>query len=280
MKQHTLKHTHIFTGTGLHTGRPVMMAITPAPENTGIRFCRTDLKSSPEIPALAGFVGKTRRSTSIASGKAQAVTIEHLLAALRCFAVDNALIMIDSAEVPILDGSARPYADVLLADGLAEQSADRRFLTVTRPFVYEDAHSSSRISIEPFDGFEVDLTIDFPSKVIGRQTARFDASTDFAREIAPCRTFCFYKEIALLKMVGLIKGGSLDNALVVDDSRGGFVGSPRLYYPNEPARHKLLDLLGDFSLAGMPLRGKVTAYKPGHKVNTTFIRQLINEYSK
>lgn len=280
MKQHTLKHNHVFFGTGLHTGRPVMMVLQPAPADFGIRFCRTDLRHNPEVPARAAFVGKTRRSTSLKCGGARVVTPEHLLSTLSCMGVDNARILIDAPEVPILDGSASQYAAAIAEDGLEEQDREREFLVVDRTFTCEDPKSGSRIVIEPFDGFQVELTIDFKSKVIGRQTVRYDSSVDFAREIAPCRTFCFYNEVRLLRLTGLIKGGSLDNALVVDDARGGFVGDPRLYFPDEPARHKLLDLLGDFSLAGRPVRARVTAYKPGHAINTKAIKQLTAAYTK
>lgn len=280
MKQHTLKHTHVFTGTGLHTGRPVMMAVQPAPADTGIRFIRTDIRRNPEIPAMARFVGKTRRSTSLKIGRARVVTPEHLLSTLSCMGIDNALILLDAPEVPILDGSASRYAEAFAADGLVEQDRERDFLVVDRTFVCEDPDSGSRIVIEPYDGFQVELTIDFKSKVIGRQTVRYDPSVDFAHEIAPCRTFCFYNEVRLLRFTGLIKGGSLDNALVVDDARGGFVGDPKLLFPDEPARHKLLDLLGDFSLAGRPVRARVTAYKPGHSINTKAIKQLTAAYTK
>ena len=276
MKQHTLNSTYTFEGRGLHTGRLVTMHLLPAPDDYGIVFQRTDLGSDVYVHAKVENVVQTRRSTTLGDRGVKIVTPEHLLSAFYGLGVDNALVQLDSAEVPILDGSARPYVDAVSEHGLMEQRSDRRYLEVAKPFVYEDSKSGSRISFEPFDGFEVDLTIDFKSKVIGKQTARYDISTDYATEIAPCRTFCFYREIMFLRLLGLIKGGSLENALVVDEPRG-YVGNPELKFENEAARHKLLDLLGDLSLAGRPIKGRIIAYKPGHKANTNALKQFISE---
>ena len=274
MKQHTLLSTYTFTGKGLHTGKSVTMHLLPAPEDYGIVFQRMDLGSDVLVHARVENVIQTRRSTTLAERGVKIVTAEHLLSALSALGVDNVLIQIDSAEVPILDGSARAYADAIRQHGLMVQHADRCPIVVERPFVWEDAHSGSRISFEPAEEFSVDVTIDFKSKVIGRQQAHLDAAVDYAAEIAPCRTFCFRKEVMMLRLMGLIKGGSLDNALVVDEPRG-YLGDPVLLFPDEPARHKLLDLLGDLALAGRPIQGHVTAYKPGHKVNTTALKQFL-----
>ena len=274
MRQHTLNAPCVFTGKGLHSGKAVTMRVLPAEVGTGIRFCRTDLGSAAVLPAFVGYVGQTRRSTSLSHGGVKVVTPEHLLSALYGMGVDNALVELDAAEVPILDGSAKPYAEAFLACGLAVQDAERDVLKVEQTFVYEDARSDSRIVIEPSDAPEFEVTIDFRSEVVGIQHARFSADSDYVRDIAPCRTFCFYQEIELLLKLGLIKGGSLDNALVVDEPRG-YLGGKTPYFDNELARHKLLDLLGDFSLAGKPLCGKVTAYKPGHKVNTQALKHFL-----
>ena len=274
MKQHTLLSTYTFSGKGLHTGKAVTMNLLPAPEDYGIVFQRKDLGSDVMVHARVENVIQTRRSTTLAERGVKIVTAEHLLSALTALGVDNALVQIDAAEVPILDGSARAYTEAIRKHGLMVQHADRRPIVVERPFVWEDARSGSRISFEPADAFSVDVTIDFKSKVIGRQQARFDASMDYAVEIAPCRTFCFRKEVLMLRLMGLIKGGSLDNALVVDEPRG-FLGDPVLQFPNEPARHKLLDLMGDLSLAGRPIQGHITAYKPGHKANTTALKEFL-----
>ena len=274
MKQHTLNSTYSFSGKGLHTGKPVTMQLLPAPPDYGIVFQRTDLGSGVEVHARVENVIQTRRCTTLSERGVKIMTAEHLLSALYALGVDNALVQIDAAEVPILDGSARPYVEAFQEHGLMEQPADRRPIVVERPFVYENPKSGSRIAFEPADEFAVDVTIDFKSKVIGVQHAHFDPSVDYAREIAPCRTFCFRKEILMLRLLGLIKGGSLENALVVDEPRG-FLGDPVLQFPDEPARHKLLDLLGDLALAGRPIQGRVTAYKPGHKTNANALKQLL-----
>ena len=276
MKQHTLKTACSFRGRGLHTGRPVTLEVLPAPAGHGIVFQRTDLRGEPCVPARIGRVGRTRRRTSLVAGRVRIQTPEHLLSALYALGVDNALVRLDAAEVPILDGSARPYADAFLATGLEAQDAERIPIVVAKPFVFADTRSGSVIRFDPADDFSVEVTIDFPSKVIGVQRARFDAATDYAGQVAPARTFCFKKEVRMLRLTGLIRGGSLDNALVVDEPRG-FVGDPVLYFDNEPARHKLLDLLGDLSLAGRPIRGKISAYKPGHRINTRALHQFLAE---
>ena len=277
MKQHTLKKSYTFRGRGLHTGKPVEMRLLPAPENQGIVFRRTDLPSAPSVAATIDHVGRTHRSTTLAVDGVRILTPEHLLSALYGLGVDNATVCLDAPEVPALDGCARIYADTLLTDGLAEQPADRQEIVVRTPFHYEDPRSGSRINFEPFDGFEIDVTVDFRARAIGVQQARWDAASDYARDIAPCRTFCFLREVLPLRLAGLIRGGTLDNALVV--SGRGFVGSPTLHFDNEPARHKLLDLLGDLSLAGRPIRGCITAYKPGHLANTQALRQFLSAHT-
>ena len=274
MRQHTLNSTYSFSGRGLHTGKPVTVQLLPAPQDYGIVFQRTDLGSGVEVHARVENVIQTRRCTTLSERGVKIMTAEHLLSAFYALGVDNALVQIDAAEVPILDGSARPYVEAIREHGLMEQPADRRPFIVERPYVYEDPKSGSRIAFEPADRFSVDVTIDFKSKVIGVQHAHFDDPAAYDREIAPCRTFCFRKEVLMLRLFGLIKGGSLDNALVVDEPRG-FVGDPVLQFPDEPARHKLLDLLGDLALTGRPIQGRVTAYKPGHKANTNALKQLL-----
>lgn len=274
MRQHTLNSTYTFSGKGLHTGKPVTMQLLPAPQDYGIVFQRTDLGSGVEVHARVENVIQTRRCTTLAERGVKIQTAEHLLSALYALGVDNALVQVDAAEVPILDGSALPYVEAIREHGLMEQPADRKPVVVERPFVYEDPKSGSRIVFEPADSFSVDVTIDFKSKVIGVQHARFDGTVAYDREIAPCRTFCFRKEVLMLLLFGLIKGGSLENALVVDEPRG-YVGDPVLLFPDEPARHKLLDLLGDLALAGRPIQGRITAYKPGHKTNTNALKQFL-----
>ena len=273
MKQHTLRTACRFSGTGLHGGQPVSVVILPAPDDYGIRFHRTDLGPDALLPARLEYVGRSRRSTLLQRDPVKVVTPEHLLSALAGMGVDNALIRLDAPELPILDGSAGPYADAFRSCGLVPQTTERRVLVVEKPFVYEDA-AGTRIAIEPSDSPSFEVTVDFKSAVLGVQTARFDASVDYADEIAPCRTFCFYHEVGMLLRLGLIKGGTLDNALVIDEPRG-YLGGKTPYFDNEVARHKLLDLIGDFSLLGCPLQGRVVAFKPGHKANARALKQFL-----
>ena len=280
MKQHTLKKSYTFQGRGVHTGKPVTMHLCPAQADSGIVFRRDDLPGKPLVPAVLDYVDRTRRSTSLQKDGVKVHTPEHLLSALLGLGVDNALVCLDAAEVPILDGSARPFAAAIVADGVEEQSVERHEIVVRRPFTFDDPQSGSRLSFEPYDGFAIDVTIDYSakSKVIGIQEARYGASADYARDIAPCRTFCLLKEVLPLRMLGLIRGGTLENALVARNTRG-YVGHPELLFENEPARHKLLDLMGDLSLAGKPIRGRISAHKPGHRVNTQALKLFLSDHT-
>lgn len=269
--QHTLKKACLFEGKGLHTGTYAHMAVLPAPAGTGVVFRRTDLPGSPEVPALAEFVTSTARSTTITRGAAVAITIEHILSALTGMGVDNAIIELDNPEVPILDGSARLYAEAFLREGLVDQGVPRVFIALPRSLEIWDEASGSRVRLEPAEAPSAEITVDFGSPVLGIQQARWTPETDYAREVAPCRTFCFYREIEVLLQNNLIKGGDLNNALVVTDE--GYMGN-QPYFPDECGRHKLLDLLGDFRLAGGWLNARITAYKPGHTINTQAAKAL------
>ena len=277
IKQHTIASSAAFSGVGLHGGKPVEMRLLPAPDNYGIVFQRTDLGNEVFVHPLVEHVSHTRRSTEFAENGVKVRTAEHLLAALRSLGVDNVLVQLDAPEVPILDGSALPYVTALGRSGLLEQKADRIYRRVKRHAEYRDPKSGSFVTVDPCDELVVDLTIDFKSPMVGRQQASYDDTVDFVSQIAPCRTFCFYREIALMRFFGLIKGGSLDNALVIDDRKRCILGGKTLQFDNELARHKLLDLLGDFALAGAPVLGRITAYKPGHKTNTQALQYFINE---
>jgi UDP-3-O-[3-hydroxymyristoyl] N-acetylglucosamine deacetylase/3-hydroxyacyl-[acyl-carrier-protein] dehydratase len=270
--QHTLKKTYSFEGKGLHTGTFSHMKVMPAPAGTGIRFRRTDLPGSPEIEALAENVTTTTRSTTIACGEATAVTIEHIMSVLTGLGVDNAVIELDNQEVPILDGSARLYLEAFLADGLEDQGVPRLCIDIPLSLEIRDEKSGSWIKIEPAAAPSADITVDFNSPVLGIQNARWEYGADYAREIAPCRTFCFYREIEPMLKAGLIKGGDLTNALVVTDD--GYMDNPVLHFTDECGRHKLLDLLGDIRLAGGYLNARITAYKPGHSINTKAAKAL------
>ena len=270
--QHTLKKSYCFEGKGLHTGTFSHMKVMPAPADTGIVFRRTDLPGNPEIPALAQNVTSTARSTTIECGEAKAVTIEHIMSVLTGLGVDNAVVELDNIEVPILDGSARLYLEAILPDGLEEQDAPRQYITVPFSLEVKDEKTGSWVRIEPADAPSADITVDFNSPVLGIQKAHWDESVDYAREIGPCRTFCFYREIEPMLSKGLIKGGDLSNALVVTDD--GYMGDPELHFQDECGRHKMLDLLGDIRLAGGYLNARVTAYKSGHTINTKAAKAL------
>lgn len=270
--QHTLKKIYSFEGKGLHTGTFSHMKVMPAAAGTGIRFRRTDLPGSPEIEALAENVTTTTRSTTIACGEATAVTIEHIMSVLTGLGVDNAVIELDNQEVPILDGSARLYLEAFLPDGLEDQGVERKYITLPYTLEVRDEKTGSWVRMEPASAPSAQSTVDFNSPILGVQTADWDESVDYAREIGPCRTFCFYREIEPMLEKGLIKGGDLSNALVVTDT--GYMGDPVLHHTDECGRHKMLDLLGDMRLAGGYVNARITAFKPGHTINTKAAKAL------
>ena len=289
--QQTLKKSYSFEGKGLHTGRVAKMTINPAPADTGIRFRRTDIGENAYVEALAEYVSSTARSTTISDGDASVATIEHVLSALTGMGVDNALIDIDNIEVPILDGSAKPYIDAIWADGFEQQDVPRRYIEVKKTIEIRNDEKGSVVRIEPAEEFSYDIMVDFNSKVLGVQHARWDSSITYAKEIGICRTFVFFHEIEFLFNNGLVKGGDVDNAIVIVEHpvseeqvqhmsqlfnvpalkvrEDGYLSNLVLRFPNECSRHKLLDLIGDLRLAGGFLKAKVTAEKAGHGINTT-----------
>ena len=288
MNQQTLKKEYFFEGKGLHTGVYTHMTLKPAAENSGIVFVRTDL--GVQIPALAENVTNTARCTLISKGEAFVSTIEHIMSAFTGLGVDNAIVELDNGEVPILDGSARFYAEAIVADGLQEQKAERKYFTIPEEIEIKDEKTGSWVKVTPADELSYDITVDFGSRVLGVQTAHWDERTPYSVEVAPCRTFCFFHEVQYLAAQGLVKGGDVDNAIVVvehpvDDATleqmarlfgqpllkvtpEGYLSNLVLRFPNECGRHKLLDLIGDMRLAGGYLRAHITAYKPGHTINT------------
>lgn len=293
MKQRTIGKEFRLTGMGLHTGRTVTVTVRPAPPDSGIAFRRTDRFNIVTQKALAENVSETKRGTTLGSGRHSVATIEHLMSALHGCEVDNVLVELDGGEVPILDGSARPWMMQLTRVGTVEQPAERRVGKVAEKLHFEHPSTGSVYEVEPTDGFSVECVIDFPGSVIGRQSAKIESLNEYAAGIAPCRTFVFLHEIEPLLHLNLIKGGSLDNALVyVNKELGsrqlrrlertfhkdasqfrvhdGVLNTTDPYYPNEPARHKLLDFIGDVRLAGYPLQGRFSIYKPGHKANVAF----------
>ena len=296
--QQTLKKSYSFEGKGLHTGRVAKMVINPAPADTGIRFRRTDIGEDAYVPALAENVTSTARSTTISCGEASVTTIEHVLSALTGMGVDNAVIDIDNVEVPILDGSAKPYVDAIWADGFEAQDAPRRYIELKEAVEIRNNEKGSVVRIEPADDFTYDIKIDFNSRVLGVQHATWDESTVYAEEIGTCRTFVFFHEIEFLFNNGLVKGGDVDNAIVIVEHpvtdeqvkrmselfnvpalkvrKDGYLSNLKLRFSNECARHKLLDLIGDLRLCGGFLKAKVTAEKSGHGINTTAAKAVRN----
>ncbi len=299
-KQRTIAAPITFSGKGLHTGELVTMTILPAEENRGIVFRRIDLKGMPEVAALAHNVCDTSRGTTIKDGKAKVATIEHILSALWTMGVDNAIIEIDAPETPIMDGSAKEYAAEIIRVGTVEQDEERNYMEIEEEFLFEIPKKGVRVVITPAEEYSVDVTVDYASQVVGVQHHRYDSSVDYAAEIAPCRTFVFLHEIELLLKLGLIKGGSVESAMVVvekpisestkrsicktfgrDDievERGYLTHAP-LRFENEIARHKLLDILGDLALLGRRIKGHVEALRPGHYANTQMAQQLEKELS-
>jgi UDP-3-O-[3-hydroxymyristoyl] N-acetylglucosamine deacetylase/3-hydroxyacyl-[acyl-carrier-protein] dehydratase len=295
-KQHTLKSEIRLQGKGLHTGLDVELAICPANENHGIKFQRIDLPGQPVIDAVADNVTATSRGTTLEKNGVKVTTIEHLMASLWAMGVDNALIKVNAPEAPILDGSAIKYVDAVKAAGLQEQEAECIYYTVREKTVFRDETSGKEIVIYPDDRFSINVTIDFNSKVLNTQSARLESLEDFAAEIAPCRTFVFLHELEALVANNLIKGGDFENAIVIVENEcdknelqhlaelfnkptvervpEGYLNNLKLRFINEPARHKLLDLIGDLSLIGFRIKGRVIAFKPGHQINTETAREL------
>ncbi len=293
--QHTLKKSYTFTGKGLHTGAPVTMTIRPAEAGSGIRFVRTDLGPGASVRALASNVGDTSRSTALTENGATVITIEHLMSAAAGLGVDNMLVELSAAEVPILDGSALPYVQAVTADGLEAQSGQRKYLALKEPFRYSEKDGAS-IEILPSDESTMRLSIDFNSKVLGLQSFTYNSGVDYAAQIAPCRTFCFLHELQFLLSRGLIKGGDMDNAIVIVENlpdeatlqslksffslenlkvKEGYLSNLQLHFPDEIVRHKMLDMIGDFALLGAPLKGTIIASKTGHRVNTAVCKMLL-----
>lgn len=293
--QQTLKKNYSFEGKGLHTGRVAKMTIGPAPVDTGIVFRRTDLGNDACVEALAENVSSTARSTTISKGAASVSTIEHVMSALTGLGIDNAYIDIDNIEVPILDGSAKPYIDEMWKDGVETQEALRRYVEIKEPIEVVN-EKGAVVRIEPAEEFSYHITTDFNSRVLGVQHAVWNPSVVYAEEIGVCRTFVFFHELQFLFANNLVKGGDVDNAIVIVEHpvtdeqvnqisqlfnvpalevrEDGYLSNLVLRFPNECSRHKLLDLIGDLRLAGGFLKAKVTAEKAGHGINTTAARRI------
>lgn len=278
IRQRTLKNVIRATGVGLHTGEKVYLTLKPAPVDTGIVFRRADLDPVVEIPARAESVGDTRLSTTLTNGSVRIATVEHLLSAFAGMGIDNAYVEVSAPEVPIMDGSAGPFVFLIQSAGVREQSALKQFIRIKRTVIVEDGDKWARF--DPFEGFKVSFSIDFDHPVFRnrRQSAEVDFSTtSFVREISRARTFGFMRDIELLREKKLALGGSLDNAVVVDDYR--ILNEDGLRYDDEFVKHKVLDAVGDLYLLGCSLIGAFSGYKSGHALNNRLLRVLMADES-
>ena len=302
-KQRTIRHSNSCKGVGLHTGVDSIITFHPAPENYGIRFVRSDIKDSPEIKADIDHVVDISRGTTIEENDVRIHTVEHALAAVTGLRIDNILIELNSKETPVMDGSAKDFVDALFKAGIITQDSKRKVLEITRAVNYTDYYRDIDIHVIPSDQFRVTFLVEYPLPALGTQyEAIYNMEEDFATEVAPARTFCFLSEIEMLKEQGLIKGGGLDNALVIIDKKidkieinrlrnlfgieetliqgaNGLLNGKLLRFKNEPVRHKTLDLIGDLALLGTPIQGHVTAARAGHASNVEFVKKLKRVYA-
>lgn len=295
-KQRTIKECFALSGKGLHTGLSLTVEFCPAPENYGYKIQRVDVEGQPIIEALAENVTETQRGTVLSNGTERVSTVEHGLSALYASGIDNCLIKVNGPEFPILEGSAKLYVENIQRVGVIEQESEKEYLVVAEPIEYRDEKSGSVLRIEPADEFAVSVLVSFDSSSISNQHAELKQMEDFSTEIAAARTFVFVRDIEPLLAAGLIKGGDLDNSIVLyeremsqerydriadamniprmDAKKLGYINHRPLVWENEPARHKLLDVIGDLSLVGKPIKGHVTACRPGHRVNNLLARML------
>ncbi len=276
IKQRTLKNTIRATGVGLHSGDKVYLTLRPSEPNTGIRFRRVDLDDPVMITATPGNVGETMLSTTLVDNGVKVATVEHLLSALAGLGIDNAIIDVSAAEVPIMDGSAGPFVFLLQSAGVTEQDSPKEYIRIKKPVRVEDGDKWA--CFEPFDGFKVTFTIDFehPAFSDHLKTAEMDfSSTTFVKEVSRARTFGFMKDIEFLRANNLALGGSLDNAIVVDDSK--VMNEDGLRYADEFVKHKILDAIGDLYLLGHSLIGEFKGFKSGHALNNKLLLALLND---
>ena len=295
-KQKSLKSEVSISGVGLHTGANVTLTFHPAAADEGINFKRIDIAEQPVIPALAKFVVRTDRGTTLAQGDAEVHTVEHVLAALTGLGIDNCLIDLDGSEMPIMDGSSKPFVEVFEQAGIEELNAEKNYYIIEEPTRYTSNDGESEILVLPADDYEVTVMVDYETPVLGTQNAHINSISDFKKEIASSRTFSFLHELEFLLDHGLIKGGDLNNAIVYVDKEispesmeklrkafkkdkvsvksNGILDNLTLHHPNEAARHKLLDVIGDLTLIGRPIKGRIIATKPGHALNTGFAQML------
>jgi UDP-3-O-[3-hydroxymyristoyl] N-acetylglucosamine deacetylase/3-hydroxyacyl-[acyl-carrier-protein] dehydratase len=301
-KQKTIRESFSVVGIGLHTGEKVTLTVNPAPDNHGFKFQRVDIEGEPIINADADLVVDTSRSTTLEKNGVRVHTTEHILAALSGLEIDNALIQLDGPEVPIMDGSAFPFVAAINQVGIVDQETEKDYFVVTDNLTYEDLEKQIEMLAVPQDSFRVTVMVDYNSPLLGTQHAHMYHKGEFENEIAKCRTFVFLRELEVLAKNGLIKGGDLDNAIVLVDTplpqeklneiadllgkphikvdKAGVLNNLTLHFPNEPARHKLLDIVGDLALVGKPIKGHILAARPGHKGNVDFARLIKAEIKK
>jgi UDP-3-O-[3-hydroxymyristoyl] N-acetylglucosamine deacetylase/3-hydroxyacyl-[acyl-carrier-protein] dehydratase len=300
-KQHTIEKNISISGTGLHTGVLVKMTLNPANPGFGYQFQRTDLPNQPIIKADCDLVSDTSRGTTLQVGDAKISTVEHILAALVGLGVDNCLIQVNGPEIPIIDGSSAPFIEIIEKAGVVEQDAAKAWYSIDENiFHYDDAKRVEMVALPSLD-YQITTLIDFNSPVLGTQHAALKTIKEFKSEIAPCRTFCFLHELEALLKNDLIKGGDINNAIVVVDQpvteqemsrlakvfkrdkievkSEGYLNNLELRFPNEPARHKLLDVIGDLALIGYPIKARIIANRPGHSSNVEFAKK-IKQYIK
>lgn len=301
-KQRTLKGSFSLYGKGLHTGLSLTVTFNPAPENTGYKIQRIDLEDQPIIDAIAEKVVDTQRGTVLANGEARVSTVEHGMAALYALGIDNCLIQVNGPEFPILDGSAAMYVEKIQEIGIVEQNAEKDYYIIRHKLEVKDEETGSTITILPDDQFSITAMCSFQSKFINSQFATLDNIETFPTEIAPARTFVFVRDIVPLLDANLIKGGDLDNAIVIyerevtqeqldhladvlkvphmDATKVGYIQHKPLMWENECTRHKLLDIIGDMALIGKPIKGRIVATRPGHTINNKFARLMRKEIRK
>ena len=302
LKQNTLKEQFSLSGKGLHTGLNLTVTFLPAPINHGYKIQRIDMPSQPIMDAVAENVVDTQRGTVLGKGEMRCSTVEHAMAALYALGLDNVLIQVDGPEFPILDGSAELYVKAILRVGIQEQEAPKDFYYISKKMEFRDDATGACITLLPDEDFSITSMISFDSKVLSSQFATLDNMDKFATEVAAARTFVFVREIEPLLMAGLIKGGDLDNAIVIYEhettqdnldklcqltgaekhnaSELGYLQHKPLVWENEPARHKLLDIIGDMALIGKPIKGRIIATRPGHTINNKFARMMRKEIRK
>lgn len=302
--QRTISKPVSISGIGLHTGTSCTMTFKPAQDNYGIRFKRVDLGGSPEIPALADFVVDVSRGTTIGIGDAKVYTVEHVLAAIVGLQIDNIVIELDGIEPPIGDGSSIPYVNALIEAGFVQQEDPKDYLIIEDTVNFTNEEKQIHIVALPLDGYRLTVMVDYQNPALGSQhSGLFDLEKEFVNEFAPARTFCFLSEVEQLAKAGLIKGGHLDNAVVIVDKKmsdkdlnamikelgieehvvlgdNGILNNKKLRFRNEPVRHKLLDLMGDLALIGAPLKAQILAARPGHKANVEFAKQIRKLYQQ